>query len=197
MKQIDEVCKHGAELRLGKLWSLWAVSVSLCPRRAPACPPASRWSPSSALWAGGGGRGQVLIINLGTAEIAASPMNKATPAIVLGAAMLAAASQGSRKTRTLALLHAEFTNDVGCFFAVSFISQRRCASYRSSAATRIKQVHVWPGESGLASKRSFPSLHQKRVFLELYETHGLVQETLAKAECWLIAKHLNLYMVTR
>lgn len=129
----------------------------------------------------GWGWGQVLIINLGTAEIAASPMNKATPAIVLGAAMLAAASQGSRKTRTLALLHAEFTNDVGCFFAVSFIRQRRCASYRSSAATRIKQVHVWPGESGRASKRSFPSLHQKRVFLELYETHGLVQETPAKA----------------
>lgn len=141
--------------------------------------------------------GQVLIIKLGTAEIAARPMNKATPAIVLGAAMLAAASQGSRKTRTLALLHAEFTNDVSCFFAVSFISQRRCASYRSSAASHIKQVHVWPGESGLASKRSFPSLHQKRVFLELYVTHGLVQETLAKAECWLIAKHLNLYMVTR
>lgn len=97
---------------------------------------------------------------------------------------------------TLALLHAEFTNDVGCCFAVFFISRRWHASYRSSTATQIKQVHFWLRDSGFASNRSLPSLHQKCVFLELCVSHRFVQQPLAKTECWLTAKHWYLYPVT-
>lgn len=69
---------------------LGCVDVPL-PTGASACPPTGA---PAVCYGQGWWEGKSWFLNLSTTETAASPTNKATCAIVLGAAMLAAASQG-------------------------------------------------------------------------------------------------------